>query len=209
MKKLLIFVSFCLSMVSLNAQNEFPYSKMLNFNETQLRDAKFKRDANRNQWVLEKSNGLQVTANVLSVLAGTSADSRPDINDYQIIIQGAEDGVALVQVRFYNDATYHELLTFVNDHCENILETNSGKLDKIQCNYDGYRIELTRYLQQISSTTTKTSAYTKTMDQSYNIYHYIIYTGREPASAWHSKQKAKSAKRDAKDKKKRSVAELM
>lgn len=196
-------------MVSLNAQNEFPYSKMLNFNETQLRDAKFKRDANRNQWVLEKSNGLQVTANVLSVLAGTSADSRPDINDYQIIIQGAEDGVALVQVRFYNDATYHELLTFVNDHCENILETNSGKLDKIQCNYDGYRIELTRYLQQISSTTTKTSAYTKTMDQSYNIYHYIIYTGREPASAWHSKQKAKSAKRDAKDKKKRSVAELM
>lgn len=209
MKKLLILVSFCFSMVSLNAQNEFPYSKMLNFNETQLRDAKFKRDANRNQWVLEKSNGLQVTANVLSVLAGTSADSRPDINDYQIIIQGAEDGVALVQVRFYNDATYHELLTFVNDHCENILETNSGKLDKIQCNYDGYRIELTRYLQQISSTTTKTSAYTKTMDQSYNIYHYIIYTGREPASAWHSKQKAKSAKRDAKDKKKRSVAELM
>lgn len=209
MKKLVFFLSFCFISAAVCGQSEFPYSKMLHMSDAELKDANFKRDANRNQWVLQKSNGLQATANVLSALAGTSADIKPDVNDYQIIIQGAEEGVALVQVRFYNDATYHDLLTFVNDRCENVLETNSGKLSKIQCEYGGYRIELNRYTQQISTTTARTSALTKTMDDSYNIYHYIIFTGKEASSAWHSKQKAKAAKRDAKDKKKRSVAELM
>lgn len=211
MKKLFLILLACIFSTSLCAQieSEFPYSKLLKSSESVLKEAQFKRDENRNQWVLEKANGLQTTANVLSALAGTSADIKPHIDDYQIIIQGAEEGVALVQVKFYNDATYHELLTFISDRCENILETNSGKLNKIQCTYQDYKIELNCFTQHISATTTRTNAAAKTLDESYNIYHYIIFTGKEPASAWHSKQKAKAAKRDAKSKKKRSVAELM
>ena len=49
----------------------------------------------------------------------------------------------------------------------------------------------------------------KNVDESYDEYEFIIRTAVEPWSRYLEKQEEKSAKRDAKGKKKRSVNELM
>ena len=49
----------------------------------------------------------------------------------------------------------------------------------------------------------------KNVDESYNEYEFIIRTAVEHWSRYLEKQEEKSAKRDAKGKKKRSVNELM
>ena len=208
MKKLLMILCLALPLAGF-AQAEFPYSKMLNMTSEQLRDAKFKYDDDRNQDVLRKSNGLQATSNVLSALNGTTADIRPDVNDYQVVIQYGDEGIAFVEVTFYKDDTYHELLTFANDRGTDLLETNSGKLDKVQFNFDQYSFVLSSETQEIKTTTGRTMAAAKTKDESYNVYRYVILTGKPASSPWLTKQAAKQEKRDAKGRKKQSVSDLM
>ncbi len=191
------------------AQAEFPYSKLLSMTTEQLRAEKFKYDKDRNQDVLRKSNGWQMTANVLSALGGASGDIRPAENDYEVVIQYGEEGIAYVEVIFFKDATYHDLLTFAHDQGQDLLETNSGKLDKIQFQYAGYAFELTRQLHEVKTTTDQTSAKAKTFDESYNLYRYIIRTGRPASSDWLTRQALKQEKRDAKGKKKQDVSSFM
>lgn len=191
------------------AQSEFPYSKLLSMTTEQLHAEKFKYDSDRNQHVLRKSNGWQMTANVFSALGGASADIRPDVNDYQVVIQYGDEGIAYVAVTFFKDDTYHDLLTFAHDRGENLLETNSGKLDKVQFNYDGYSFELTRRLEEVKTTTDRTAARAKTFDESYNVYQYVIRTGVPASSPWLTRQALKQEKRDAKGKKKQSVSSFM
>ncbi len=191
------------------AQTEFPYVKLLSMSTEQLRAEKFKYDKDRNREVLRKSNGWQVTANVLSALGGTTGDIRPAENDYEVVIQYGEQGIAYVEVTFFKDETYHDLLTFAHDQGEDLLETNSGKLDKIQFQYAGYAFELTRRLQEVKTTTDRTAALTKTFDESYNVYRYVIWTGRPASSDWLTRQAQKQEKRAVKGKKKQDVSSFM
>lgn len=201
---------FCLMGPLLSmAQAEFPYSKLFHMSTEQLRAEKFKYDSDRNQHVLRKSNGWQMTANVLSALGGASGDIRPDVNDYQVVIQYGDEGIAYVTVTFFKDETYHDLLTFAHDQGKDLLETNSGKLDKVQFNYEGYAFELTRRLEEVKTTTDRTAARAKTFDESYNVYQYIVRTGVPASSPWLERQAVKQEKRDMKGKKKRNVSELM
>ena len=210
MKKILLASFLLLFPISAFCQTVFPYSKILRMTTEELVTAKFKYDSNKNQYVLNKGNGLQGTMNVLSALNGTTADIRPHVDDYRVIVQYGDEGVACLTVTFYNDDIYHDIMTFANDSGENLLETNSGAKRKVQFNYDGLAFELETETKGITATTGRTnSAIAKTIDNSYNIHTYSIITGIEANSPWHQKEFKKQQKRDDKGKKKRSASELM
>ncbi|MFI3322105.1 MAG: hypothetical protein R3Y50_06225 [Rikenellaceae bacterium] len=209
MKNLLPILFAILSLTTF-AQTEFPYQKLLSLSEEELLDAKFKYDKLDNQYVLKKSNGLQVTANVLGALAGTTADMKPHIDDYIITIQLGDKGIAYINVLYYNPDTYHQMLTYALENGFDILETNSANLNKIQYNLDRYHFELYAKRVGVSSTTGNTSqALVKTIDESYDVYNYTINTDLPANSINIQKQLQKQAKRDEKGKKKSKVSDLM
>ena len=114
-------------------------------------------------------------------------------------------------MEFYNDDTYHKLLTFLKDHGQDLVETSSGKLIKHQAYYGDYAIELKMDQHIISRASARTADYktVKNVDESYNEYYLVIRSDVEPWSPRLEKQDAKQAKRDAKGKKKRNVEDLM
>lgn len=211
MKKIaLICLALCAA-VAVHAQ-ELPYSKYLNFKKNEFKEARFKYDSYYNTWTLRKVNGLNTTVNVLAIIADAGEEIRPAKNDYTILTQlGAENKVAFVKVIFYNDDTYHKLLTFLKDNGRDMVETSSGKLIKHQAFHGDYAVELNMEQHNIS----RTSAHTadpktlKNVDESFNEYMFIITTDVEPASEYLDEQKAKQLKRDAKGKKKQNVEDLM
>jgi hypothetical protein len=211
MNKILFTVfAWCVAL-ALNAQN-VPYSKYLNFSKNEFKENKFKYDDDTNTWALSKRSGLNTTLNVLAILADASEDIRPAKDDYAIAVQmGKENKASYVKVKFYNDETYHKLLTFLKDNGKDFVETSSGKIVKQQAFCGDYAIELNMKQNIISRTSARTFDYKalKNVDESYNEYHFTIQTGVEPWSEYLDKQAAKKAKRDAKKKKKQNVDELM
>ena len=211
MKKIVLsFLIFC-AVGAMQAQ-ELPFSKYLNFSKKDFKENKFKYDDDTNTWSLRKTNGWNTAFNILAVIADAKEEVRPDLNDYSIVVQmGREDKAAYIKVVYYNDETYHKLLTFMKDNGNDLVETSSGKLTKHQAFYGNYGLELNMVQHIISRTSSRTADYktVKNVDESYNEYEFIINTGLEPWSKEIEKQAAKQAKRDAKGKKKQSVDELM
>lgn len=211
MKKfLLLTFTLCMAFV-VNAQ-DVPYSKYLTFTKKEFKENKFKYDDETNTWSLRKSSGLKTALNVLAIIADASEEVRPANDDYSILVQlGKEGKAAYVQVVFYNDETYHKLLTFIKDNGKDIVDTSSGKIVKYQAFCDDYALELNMEQRIISRTSARTgdSKTLKNVDESYNKYTFIIGTDVEPWSEYLEEQAAKKAKRDAKGKKKQSVDEMM
>ena len=189
-----------------------PYSKYLNFSKSEFKENRFKYDSHTNTWALRKVSGLNATVNVLAIIADASEEVRPAQSDYTILVQmGENDKVADVKVYYYNDETYHKLLTFLKDNGRDLVETSSGKLIKHQAFYGDYALELNMEQHIISRTSARTADYktVKNVDESYNEYLFIIKTNVKPTSEYLDKQMAKQMKRDAKGKKKQSVEDLM
>ena len=211
MKRILLLTVVLCMAFAVNAQN-LPYSKYINFTKKEFKEGGFKYDSETNTWSLRKNNGWNTTLNVLAIIADAEEEVRPDRNDYSIVVQmGKEDEVAYLKVVYYNDETYHKLLTFMKDNGNNMVETSSGKLIKHQAFYSTYGLELNMEQHIVSRTSARTADYksVKNVDESYNKYEFIINTGVEPWSHYLEKQSAKQAKRDAKGKKKQTVEELM
>ena len=197
---------------AVQAQSEVPYSKYLNFSKSEFKENRFKYDGDTNTWALSKTSGLNTTLNVLAIIANAEEDVRPSSKDYAIVVQmGKDEKASYVKVKFYSDETYHKLLTFLKDNGKNLVETSSGKLVKQQAFYGDYSLELNMNQHIISRTSARTIDYktVKNVDESYNEYQFIIQTDVEPWSEYLERQAAKKAKRDAKNKKKQSVDELM
>lgn len=209
-KVLLMAIAFCVAFVA-NAQ-DVPYSKYLSFNKQEFKEYRFKYDDETNTWSLNKTNGLNVTLNILCIIADAEEEIRPATNDYSIVVQmGRDEQAANVYVHFYKDDTYHKLLTFLKDNGQNLVETSSGKLIKHQAFFGDYSLELNMEQHIVSRTSSRTAdrRTVKNVDESYNEYTFIIDTDIEPWSKYLEKQAAKKAKRDAKGKKKQSVDEMM
>lgn len=200
MKKMLSFVFCCFICSSVFAQ--LPYSKMMWYDDTQLKENKFKYDKDKNQYVLKKSNGLNNTINVLNIIGGTTADIKPHEDDYVITIQYGNEGVSSMNVLFYSDESFHKLESWMLENNVDFIETNSGNKTIQKFNYDDFLVEL--YVERIgvTSTTLNTSSFSKNFDESYNIYSYTIYTGIAPSSKWHNKEMQKRMRNEAKGKKK-------
>lgn len=231
MKSILILAAFFLLVVSNSlaqnstqndsVENIIPYGKMLKMSHEELLNQKFKYNSDKNQYTLRKKNGLMVAASILGALADNPTNYIPDVNDYEVIIQKGETGVASIEVIFYDPELYHKIMTFAKDNGEAQLETNSGLLNKMQFNYDKYSFALTYTTRSQSSTQSSTldtntkwspaKEQTKSAshDESYNVYTFTLYTGIEPSSNYIKKHQDKERKRDEKGKKKNSAADLM
>jgi hypothetical protein len=124
---------------------------------------------------------------------------------------GEEERASYVRVIFYNNDTYHKLLTFIKTKGTDVIETTSGKLVKHQAIYEDYSLELNMEQHIISRTSARTADYktVKNVDESYNKYEFMIKTDVEPWSKYFDKLLEKQAKRDAKGKKKKTVDEMM
>lgn len=190
---------------------DFPYSKILKYSNDDFRKERFKYNDDHNQWVLRKSHGLQTTLNVLSALSGAEADIRPDKRDYVITTQmGDNELISYVNVLFFDDATYHKLLTFAKDNGDNFVETNSNNIQMYQFNYGGYSLKLEMKQVKVTATTGRTNtALVKSYDESYNAYQFVISTGVEASSPYLKRQEAKKAKKEAKGKKRGDVNDFM
>ena len=197
--KLLLLIFLFTSCLMANAQ--LPYSKLMGLSYEELDAAHFKYDLKKNQFVLKKDNGLNKAVNVLSAINGATADIKPHQDDYIVVRQEGDAGVSSLTVTFYKDETFHDIQTWLVENNIDVLETNSGKLIIQKFNYEDYAIVFEIDKVSVSTTTGKTSAMTKSFDESYNVYTYTIFTGIEPSSKWHDKEKAKKEKRDAKGKK--------
>jgi hypothetical protein len=211
MKKILfIYLALCAA-ISVHAQ-ELPYSKYLGFSNEEFRENRFKYNDKTNTWYIHKVNGLAITFNVLAILADGLEDIRPASNDYTILVQmGEEERASYVRVIFYNNDTYHKLLTFIKTKGTDVIETTSGKLVKHQAIYEDYSLELNMEQHIISRTSARTADYktVKNVDESYNKYEFMIKTDVEPWSKYFDKMLKKQAKRDAKGRKKRNVNDMM
>lgn len=205
MKKILFLM---MAVFSLSAGAQLPYLKVLKLSKQELEDGHFKYDKNKNQYVLRKSNGLNSTMNVLNALNGTTADIKPHPDDYVITLQQGENEVSSLTVVFYKDESFHDIQTWLADNNIDVLETNSGKLVIQKFNYEDYSVELDIEKIGITAKTGRTNALSKSIDESYNVYRYTIYTGVPPFSKWHQKEAEKKAKRDEKGKKK-DIEDLM
>lgn len=211
MKKILFSIFALCVAVSAVAQ-DVPYSKYLSFDKKEFKENHFKYDGETNTWSMRKKDGWIVALNVLAILTDSSEDMRPGRNDYSIVVQmGREEKASYVKVVYYNNDTYHKLLTFMKDHGQNLVDTSSGRLIRHQAYCGSYALELNMEQHIISRTSARTAdpKALKNVDESYNEYEFIIRTGVEPWSEYLDKQAAKRAKRDAKGKKKRSVEEMM
>lgn len=140
--------------------------------------------------------------NVLSAIGGQSADIKPHPDDYIIVMQKGKNAVSSLTVIFYKNETFHEIQTWLADNNIDVLETNSGKLTMQKFNYEDYSIELDIEKIGVSTTTGNTAALAKSIDESYNIYTYTIYTGIPPYSKWHEKQANKKPREMKREKRK-------
>lgn len=206
----LFFLTLCMAIAS-NAQ-DLPYSKYLNFSKAEFKENNFKYHEKTNTWYINKTNGLNEALTILAILADAEEDIRPDVNDYTILVPcGREDVPSCVRVTFYNDETYHKLLTFIKRHGKDLMDTTFGKSVKYVASYGDYELELQMDQHIISRTSARTAdpKTVKNVDESYNEYEFIIRTSVEPWSRYIEKQEAKQAKRDAKGKKKIYVDDMM
>ena len=206
----LFFLTLCMAIAS-NAQ-DLPSSKYLNFSKAEFKENNFKYHEKTNTWYINKTNGLNEALTILAILADAEEDIRPDVNDYTILVPcGREDVPSCVRVTFYNDETYHKLLTFIKRHGKDLMDTTFGKSVKYVASYGDYELELQMDQHIISRTSARTAdpKTVKNVDESYNEYEFIIRTSVEPWSRYIEKQEAKQAKRDAKGKKKIYVDDMM
>ncbi|MEG1648453.1 MAG: hypothetical protein RR277_01030 [Rikenellaceae bacterium] len=189
--------------------NTFPYGKMLNMTEEELKSKKFKYSEQYNRWVLTYVNGANSFLSAMQAMNGQAADIQPHPNDYSVTIQRGDNDVAYISVVFYKDDTYHDILTFVNDNGTDVLETSSGDIVKTQFNYDKYSFTLEMKRIGKSTVTRKTATAAKQIDSSYNSYNFTIYTGVTATSPYLTKQAEKEARRDSKGRKENNVDDLM
>lgn len=196
------------SLVKQDASVEFPYSKVLNALDSDLKAQRFKFDSYRNCWNLTHSNGWNVAANILTDV------NTPARSDYRILVQNGEGGErAFVQVTFFDPDIYHSIIAFGKENSSDFAESKYGKGTRYNYTFGGYAFTLEYSFEEVKVTHTTTgssetgrvsTSHSSTEDYSYDKYVYTISTGIPASSDYLKDQAARDAKRAAKSKKARS-----
>jgi hypothetical protein len=204
MKKSILIISIAFLCV-ITSSAQLPYSKMLGLSIDQLKEKGFKFDKKKNQYVLTKTDGLNVTLNVLTALSGQAATYQPSKKDYIITLQyGQLDSLSSLTVTFYSDDTYNEIQTWLAEKSIQPISSGSGKISIQKFTYDSLSIELRSEAVVQSSGTMTRSRYatnSNSIDKSYTVYTYTIFTGIKPQSEYLTKLQQKKDANKAKGKK--------
>ncbi len=204
MKKTILIISFAfLCTISSNAQ--LPYSKMIGLSYEQLIEKNFKFDKKKNQYVLTKNDGLNTTLNVLTALSGQAATYQPSNKDYKIVLQyGQNDSLSSLTALFYSDDTFNEIQTWLAENNIQSISSGSGKVSIQRFSFDSFSIELRSeaVIQSAGQTTAnRYAANSNSIDKSYTVYTYTIFTGVAPQSEFLTKAQLKKDANKAKGKK--------
>lgn len=204
MKKLLLAISIALfSVISVSAQ--LPYSKMMGLSTEELIEKNFKFDKKKNQYVLTKIDGLNTTLNVLTALSGQAATYQPSKKDYTIALQyGQLDSLSLLTAVFYSDDTFNEIQTWLAENNIQPISSGSGKVSIQKFTYDSLNVELrTQAVIQSAGMATQSryGGNSNSIDKSYTVYTYTIYTGVASQSEFLTKAQLKKDANKAKGKK--------
>jgi hypothetical protein len=197
MKKLLLAIIVAsFSVISISAQ--LPYSKMMGLSAKELIEKNFKFDKKKNQYVLTKTDGLNTAANIFKALSGQAVTYQPSKKDYKIILQyGQLDSLSSLTVIFYSDETFNEIESWIAENNIQTISSAAGKESIQKFTYNGLNVELrTRAVIQSegSATRSRYSGYSNSIDKSYTVYTYTIYTGVAPQSEFLTKEQSKKAK---------------
>lgn len=204
MKKLLLAITIALfSVISVSAQ--LPYSKMMGLSIEELIEKNFKFDKKKNQYVLTKTDGLNTTLNVLTALSGQAATYQPSKKDYTIALQyGQLDSLSSLTAVFYSDDTFNEIQTWLAENNIQPISSGSGKVSIQKFTYDSLNVELrTQAVIQSAGMATQSryGGNSNSIDKSYTVYTYTIYTGVAPQSEFLTKAQLKKDANKAKGKK--------
>lgn len=196
------------ALVEEDASVEFPYSKVLNALDSDLKAQRFKFDSYRNCWNLTHSNGWGIVASILTDV------NTPVKTDYRILVQNGEEGQrSYVQVTFFDPAIYETIISFGRENSPDFSEIKKGKGTLYKFTYEGYAFSLEYSLEEVKVTRTTTgnsddqkysTSRSYTEDYSYDKYVYTISTGVPESSDYLKDQALRDAKRAAKGKKARS-----
>lgn len=196
------------SLVEEDASVEFPYSKVLKAQDSDLKAQRFKFDSYRNCWNLTHSNGWGVVASIITDV------NTPVKTDYRILVQNGEGGRrSFVQVTFFDPAIYETIISFGRENSSDFSEIKKGKGTLYKFSYAGYAFTLEYSFEEVKVTRTATgnsddhkysTSRSSTEDYSYDKYVYTISTGVPEVSDYLKDQALKDAKRAAKGKKARS-----
>lgn len=204
MKKVLLAITIALFLaISVNAQ--LPYSKMMGLSYEQLIEKNFKFDKKKNQYVLTKTDGLNTTLNVLTALSGQAATYQPSKKDYTITMQyGQLDSLASLTAVFYSDETFNEIQTWLAENNIQPISSGSGKVSIQKFTYDSLNVELrTQAVIQSAGMATQSryGGNSNSIDKSYTVYTYTIFTRVTPQSEFLTKAQLKKDANKAKGKK--------
>ncbi len=204
MKKFNLIISIAFICV-ITSFAQLPYSKMMGLSVDQLKEKGFKFDQKKNQYVLTKTDGLNVTLNVLTALSGQASTYQPSKKDYVITLQyGQLDSLSSLTATFYSDDTYNEIQTWLAEKNIQPITSSSGKVTIQRFTYDSLKVELRSeaILQsQGSMTRSRYSTNSNSIDKSYTVYTYTIFTGIKPQSEYLTKLQQKKDANKAKGKK--------
>ena len=182
MKKLLTLFLLIIPSAAF-AQKALPYSDLLDMTDAQLQEAGFKFEGNRNRYVFKQNS---------------RRNQIPTPEHYVITVQFGQEGIAHINVLFYDAGMYNDIRRFSEDNGENLKE-NAGNPEKILFGYDGNNVELTRYKQLITNTNlSEYLGYSSSNSSSFETYSYTIRTGVKPYSRWLKAQEKKKERRKAK-----------
>lgn len=190
MKKMLLLCVAVLLSAHLFAQ-DFPYSEMLKMTDTELVAENFKYNKKHNQWTLRKTDGQQAAREVIAPLSATDT-AQPQADDCTIVIKKGAEGVASIDVRFYNRSTCLQLLNFAKSFGENLREDTSGALRRLMFEYKECSFVLQMKTQgRTSVVKTLMERPIKVLDGTFSVYDLTITTGIEPVSPHLTKQAEK------------------
>lgn len=180
MRNITLIILVMFAIVNLKAE-ELPYSELTKKKAQELVAEGFTFNTYTNCWK-KKKRGIK----------------SPKSKAFEIVLQNGRNkdgelGIAQVMVTFYNDRTYHKLMTYIEKNIKNNIYTSEGVTEITDFEKEGYKCTLTK--RRINRAyVTEGLLVDDVTDYPYNIYEFTINTGLTPVSEYLDKEQKKKEK---------------
>lgn len=180
MRNILIIILALFSFISIKAE-ELPYRELTTKKAQELVAEGFTFNTYTNCWKKKKRGAKS-----------------PKSKAYEIVLQNGRNkngelGIAQVMVTFYNDRTYHKLMTYIEKNVKENIYTSEGISEITDFEQDGYKCTLTK--RRVNRTYISEGGLVNDVkDYPYNIYQFTINTDLTPVSEYLDKEQKKKEK---------------
>ena len=125
------------------SQTDFPYGKLLNYTTQDFTNAKFKFNAKKNTWTLNKIDGMHMLDQISALAEDANAKVSISEDNYRIVVQlGNDSKIASIKVLFYKKSIYDDIINFAIANGSNITDTDNGLIKKKSYDYGEYNFRI-------------------------------------------------------------------